>query len=137
MHSKVMNIKYTALETQGYITSPIFTDKEVSMLFALRSECLRECKANFKSQFKHDYEIICSLCTEKKLDDQRHMLKCKELSKEMNNKELIKDKIEYSDMYGDVMKQKVITALYTQLVKIKQSKINPSTLQNNNCDVLK
>ena len=29
IHSKVMNIKYTALETQAYITSPIFTDKEV------------------------------------------------------------------------------------------------------------
>ena len=32
-HSKVRNIEYTQLETQPYIKSLLFTDKEVSLLF--------------------------------------------------------------------------------------------------------
>ena len=58
-HSKVKEIKYTGLETQGYITSPIFNDKEVSPLFAMRSNCVRQCKANFSSQYKQSQEIFC------------------------------------------------------------------------------
>ena len=34
-HSKVKNIPYTELKMQEYIVSPIFNDKEVSLLFAL------------------------------------------------------------------------------------------------------
>ena len=34
-HTKVSDIAYTRLETQKYITSPLFTDEEVSLLFAL------------------------------------------------------------------------------------------------------
>ena len=62
-HSKVRIINYTALETQGYIKSQLFTDKEVALLFSLRSKCLKECNANFKSQCKETNEMLCILCT--------------------------------------------------------------------------
>ena len=62
-HSKVRIINYTALETQGYIKSQLFTDKEVALLFSLRSKCLKECNANFKSQCKETNEMLCILYT--------------------------------------------------------------------------
>ena len=64
IHSKVKGIQYSTLETQGYITSPLFSDSEVSLLFAMRSMCVRECKANFSSQYRSTQEVYCTLCTE-------------------------------------------------------------------------
>ena len=139
-HSKVKNIRYKALETQGYIKSHLFTDKDVSLLFALRSECLKECKANFKSQFQNENEILCKLCTEMKPDNQQHMVECKELISKIKSQELVNEKIEYEDIYKDTQKQKNITMMFSQLLKIRQNKKGencPSTLQNQNCKVLK
>ena len=51
MHSKVRDIKYTKLKTQKYMTSPLFSDEEVALLFAMRSKCVRECRTNFSSMY--------------------------------------------------------------------------------------
>ena len=139
MHSKVKNIRYTALETQQYITSPIFSDKDVSILFALRSECLKDCKANFKSQYKNQKEILCNLCNVSEIDSQQHMLECKELKKKIKNDDLVHQKSIYEDIFKDTLKQKNIATLFGQLSEIKKSKIEkntPSTFQAN-CGVLK
>ena len=50
-HSKVRSIEYKKLETQKYLTSPIFSNEDVEVLFALRSRALN-CKANFKNKCK-------------------------------------------------------------------------------------
>ena len=39
-HSKVKDVPYRKLETQKYMTSPLFTDEEVALLFAMRSKCV-------------------------------------------------------------------------------------------------
>ena len=132
------NIKYTELKTQEYIVSPLFNDKEVSLLFALRSECVRECKANFKSSFKNSQEIFCKICTEKKIDNQPHVLECKVLSKSLKSEEL---EISYEDIFHDTKTQKNVTVLFMKLLQLK-STLNekedyPSTLQSLNCEVLK
>ena len=118
MHSKVKNIRYTALETQQYITSPIFSDKDVSILFALRSECLKDCKANFKSQYKNQKEILCNLCNVSEIDSQQHMLECKELKKEIKNDDLVHQKIVYEDIFKDTLKHKNTATLFGQLSEI-------------------
>ena len=46
-HSKVKDIHYKKLETQAYMTSPIFKDEEVNLLHALRSRYINV-KANFR-----------------------------------------------------------------------------------------
>ena len=120
--------------------SPIFNDKEVSLLFALRSECVRECKANFRSYYKDSQEIFCILCTEKKIDNQQHVLECKVLSNNCKSEELVKNKISYEDIFKDTNKQKNVTALFMQLLQIKNNSSKEdyrSTLQNINCEVLK
>ena len=140
LHSKVTNIKYTKLETQGYITSPIFTDKEVSLLFALRSMCVKVCKANFSSQYKQTQDILCTSCNEKKVDNQQHVLECKELLKHLKSEEVVKEKILYTDIFEDTVKQKNITTLFAQLMVIKNNKSenkDPSTPQSLDYEVLK
>ena len=129
-HSKVKEIKYTGLETQSYITSPMFNDKEVSLLFAMRSNCVRQCKANFSSQYKQPHETFCIFCSEKKPDDQKHTLECKGLIKHLKSEKVVQKKIEYSDIYKDTLKQKNVTALFSELLKVKNELMesyNPST----------
>ena len=134
-HSKVSDITYTRLETQKYITSPLFTDEEVSLLFALRSKCVRECKANFRSMYS---EVNCELCTDNKPDDQPHILQCTPLSDQLKSIELSMKKVEYSDIYSDPHKQKEVTVMISKLIDIKKKLIeskqklemDPSTLSD-------
>ena len=59
-HSKVRHIQYDKLQTQEYMTSPIFTNEDVELLHALRSRST-DCKANFKQKYIHS-NIKCDLC---------------------------------------------------------------------------
>ena len=53
-HSKIQAIEYVELKTQSYITSPIFSNDDVSFLYSLRSRSI-DCIANFKSIYKDEY----------------------------------------------------------------------------------
>ena len=76
-HSKIKHIVYPKFQTQGYMTSPIFTNDDVNLLHALRSRSV-----NVKSYFRNKYlnNLLCPLCLEED-DDQRHLLECVELRK--------------------------------------------------------
>ena len=113
-HSKVKDVPYRKLETQKYMTSPLFTDEEVALLFAMRSKCIQECKANFSSMF-NDGDLLCLLCAEKKTDVQHHILQCKAISRKLNSHEVARGKISYMDIYEDHLKQKKFTALFSKL----------------------
>ena len=46
-HTKVKNFKCSKLETQIYLTIPLFSNNEISVLFGLRTGTVRTFKANF------------------------------------------------------------------------------------------
>ena len=48
-HSKVKNIKYTDLQTQPYLLSDLFSNKDTEMLFNLRAKTDKNFKENFPS----------------------------------------------------------------------------------------
>ena len=68
-HSNVRSIEYNILETQRYLTSPIFSNEDVG----LRSRTLN-CKANFKINYK-ETDTLCPLCSREE-DTQQHMMVC-------------------------------------------------------------
>ena len=110
----------------------MFSDSEVSLLFALRSKCVKVCKANFRTHFKSTQDVFCKFCNESKFDDQPHMLECKELNKHVLSNELAKQQVKYSDIFENTEKQKEITCLFSKLLQIRSDKtINnyPSTPQ--------
>ena len=119
------------MNTLNYIIS----DKEVSLLFAMRSMCIRECKANFSSTYNPE-QLLCNFCTEMKRDDQPHILHCKGLKNRLKSNELVQENIQYSDIFKNPSKQKNITSLFSKLLDIKKTlmiETDPSTLQ---CQVL-
>ena len=126
-HSKVKDIKYSKLETQKYLTSQLFTNKETSLLFGLRTKTAR----TFKANFSHFYggKIACPLnCWNKNYsepappDSQEHLLVCKNIKLSSNN--ISRSKAEYDHLFGDVSKQKVIICLFTELLEARQKIIN-------------
>ena len=116
-HTKVNTIKYTQLETQKYMLSSIFRNEEVNQLHALRSRTTN-CKMNFKNKYNQD-NLLCDLCCTEN-QDQKHLLRCKEIERKLNSQQLTKNRMEYENIYSsDVNKQKEITSLFIDLFKIK------------------
>ena len=122
-HSKIKNIKYEKLETQKYMTSSLFRNNEVNLLFALRSRNIN-CKANFRNK---NIDILCQLCF-KSEDDQPHIMKCKVINQHFKSKEIFSESVEYSDLFKeDIRKQKVIVNLYENLLEIRKQLLEENT----------
>ena len=108
------------------MTSSLFRNNEVNLLFALRSRNI-DCKANFKNG---NINILCQLCSESE-DDQPHIMKCRILNQFFKSKEMSYESVKYSDIFEeDTRKQKVIVNLYENLLKIRKQLLentnNPS-----------
>ena len=98
------------------MTSSLFRNNEVNVLFALRFRNI-DCKANFKNGFNN---ILCQLCYESE-DDQLHIMKCKILNQLFQSKDMSYESVENSDIFKeDIRKQKVIVNLYENLLKIRK-----------------
>ena len=116
-HSKVRDIEYDKLETQTYLTSPLFSNEDVNTLFSLRSR-LVDCKSNFKNRYKEN-DILCPLCRLEE-DSQQHMLACREITSRIQSKKISSSKIVYEDIFKDHMKQKGATVLFKEILEIRK-----------------
>ena len=118
-HSKVKNIKYTGLETQDYLKSPIFSNEETSLLFALRTRTARSFKANFSNLYGGRVEcpLKCwnlSLHEPPPKDDQEHLLVCNKVT--ITNPNMALGKVTYDDLFGDIARQKEVISLFLLLI---------------------
>ena len=119
-HSKVQGIVYKKFETQKYLKSPLFKNEEVNLLHALRSRVVAV-KNNFSSKYKNN--LLCPLCI-MSIDDQPHILNCSVLKRKFRSNEAAKYSIKYEDIFGDIQKQKQVTHLFSQLLKIRNSMVD-------------
>ena len=135
-HSKIKNIKYSELKTQHYVVSPIFTNEEVSVLYALRSRMIQT-KVNFLSKHQN---LQCPLC-QSHTDDQQHIMHCNEISKQFTSKYTSRNNCTYSDIFSDdVHKQKEIAHLFVKLLKIRETCLehqNSNATPSNSLKLLK
>ena len=122
-HSKVCDIKYQKIETQPYLTSNLFCDKETKLLTALRSRMHDSFKNNLSNM--HGGHIDCALnCwstdDQSCKDSQEHLLLCNTIMQRFHSTELSED-IQYCDIFGDnVKKQKLLAVLFARLLEIKE-----------------
>ena len=96
-HSKVKDVQYKKLETQKYMTSPVFNDQEVSLLYAIRARAL-ECKSIYKNKYKND-DLLYSICSLEE-DDQPHIMQCKVLNSKIASNDVVREKIEYNNIFS-------------------------------------
>ena len=121
-HSKVRDIVYETFETQTYMKSPLFMDEEVNLLHSLRSRAV-PVKCNLSSIYTNN--LLCPLC-EVHRDDQSHLLVCSVLKSKLTSNEAAQSKIVYEDIFADHQKQKQVTYLLKQLIKIRESLVDES-----------
>ena len=101
------------------MTSEMFSNEEVNLLHALRARCVNV-KANFSSRYTNN--MLCPLCKTER-DDQPHILECQVLNKKFKSTETLTDTSQYQDIFADIKKQKGITHLLAQLMKIRKSMV--------------
>ena len=99
------------------MTSEMFSNEEVNLLHALRARYINV-KANFSSRFLNN--MLCPLCKTER-DDQPHILECPVLKRKFKSTETLTDTNQYQDIFADLKKQKGITHLFVQLMRIRKS----------------
>ena len=78
--TKTKEVKFNELKMQEYLRVDSINKQEVSMLFALRTRCVRGIKSNFKNMFN-----VCQHCPlncsdeTPEIDTQEHILQCSAL----------------------------------------------------------
>ena len=117
-HSKVNKIEYTKLEAQTYFKSPLFSNNEAKLLFKIRTEFI-DCKTNFK-HMNRENNMLCPLCKQHE-DNQKHIIECKYIRKNITSKEVSYRNITYEDIYSDnIQNKKSITALFDVCLKVRE-----------------
>ena len=120
-HSKIKDIEYKEFNCQPYIQSPIFTNRDVNLLHSLRSRSV-DCKVNFKGQ--HGDDLSCPFCQGGHQDDQPHMLDCPKLREKIKSKVAANSAVIYSDLFGDLHKQKEATELFSILIDMRKEMLD-------------
>ena len=141
-HSKVKDIKFEKLEIQKYLTSPVFSNCETKLLFALRSRTLEGIRANFPNMYKENLNCPLNCWSQDEQiqkDTQQHILVCPTISSKFKSAETSFGAIRYEDIFSDVHKQKEVTALIGQLLDVREdclpgAHLDPSTSLGSCCD---
>ena len=120
-HSKVKNIKYQKVETSLYLRSPLFDVESCQILFSLKTRTIRGIKKNFSEMFS---DVKCPLrCNH--LDSLENLLTCTVLTSNLQCETVTSNTIVFEDIFSnDVVKQRQITELFSQLLQIRDRLLN-------------
>jgi hypothetical protein len=124
-HTKDNHIKYDELSTQKYLTSPLFSDSETKLLFALCTRTVQEFKANFPNLNIGNINCPLNCWTEGEqpnTDIQQHILQCSKLEVETND--LARGQVEYNHLFSDVYRQKEATVLFEKALSARDQLTN-------------
>lgn len=117
--SKIKDLKYRKLESQKYLSSKLFSNYEVELLSKLRSRNL-DLKSNFKTKFTFNNvtDLKCSLNGCDEVEDQPHIMKCKQILDNLDETYEVSD-ICYEDIFSKSKKQNRVTKLYVALLDVR------------------
>ena len=120
-HSKVMNIQYNKFYIQPYMTSPLFTNDMVKLLFNLRSFMTRGLKNNFPSLFRGNLKCKLNCPDLDAIDCQEHLLSCQSLTTRLSSEQQDSLKgLKYSNIFGSTEEQIQIVRIFASLLEIRE-----------------
>ena len=116
--TKTKEIKYTELRMQDYLKTDKINNKEVAMLFAIRSKCVREIKSNFKNMYRTCQH--CPLnCEESPINDtQEHVLQCSALGG---------SNVEMDFIYASPVEQSSLFKVFSKLMTKREQLLEGAT----------
>ena len=119
-HSKVKHIKYEKLQIQPYLCSPLFSRKEKSLLFRLRSRTVAGIKADFGKMYGDNQS--CPVCADGvHLDTIPNLLSCPTIVTEMKRNNTHNSLINHNDIFShDCSVQVSATAYFRQVLDTRE-----------------
>ena len=116
-HSKVRSITYTKFEIQSYMTSSLFSNEMVRVLFNMRCSMTKGIKSNFSSIFRND--IGCKMkCNQTgAIDNQEHLLSCPILLSNLKSDQI--SSVNYDNIFGSLEEQRKVVNVLIQLPEIR------------------
>ena len=99
-HSKIEDIQYDKLEVQPYLCSPLFSRKEQSTLFRLRSRTIAGIRNDFRGMYMDS--ILCPVCPiDTHIDTIPNLVNCQTLQDHIKSRGLSTSKLKYKNpAYG-------------------------------------
>jgi hypothetical protein len=119
-HTKVKSIKYEELKIQNYLMTGYLNFKEVKTMSALRSQCVRDIRNNFKKLYK------CTKCPLKcgEEDTQSHILNCIKLPDNVSQANI-------NQIYGNNCEMKIIASTFIKHMKVREEILERMEQRNN------
>ena len=114
-HSKVKDIEYTEYKMQKYLKNSKMKYEEATILFALRSQTVKNIKLNIKTFSQNDK--MCLLCM-KVEDTQKHCIECPKLK---SVRDQFKEHINYDHIFSSCEpEQQAVASLYLNILETRQ-----------------
>ena len=113
-HTKTENL--VSYKLQEYLTSENLTFKQKQLLFSLRTRSINV-KRNYKNKYRHS-NMFCSLCDDKQVESESHILECKSTQEQLGN---IGDS-KYEDIFSlDIARQEKITKIFEKVIRLRDT----------------
>ena len=126
---KMKDLKYTKLETQKYMTSPLFCQEDASLLLRLRTRCVNGIRNDFGAMFVDKNCPVDPEC--KTTDTLSHLLDCKKLQSGIKDHTLSTHRVDHKDIFSrDILRQKQATSLFQQLLKEGERVLSAPTAED-------
>ena len=120
VNSKVRDSAYSKFSIQHYMTSPLFTNKMVEILFNMRSSMTRGIQNNFPSLCRENMRCKLECPDLDAIDCQEHLLSCKSLISRLSIEQQVPLKdIKYSNIFGSTEEQHKIVEIFSCLLEIR------------------
>ena len=120
-HTKGRQNQHEGLKSpQEYLLTNRLTNKQVSLLFNLKCESVRNIKDNF--HFQYPGNLMCPLC-KLEVDSQSHILLCSVLK----NNTHIDPEVKYEFIYGSLQEQVMVTTLFSSLLDLREQLLEKET----------
>ena len=97
---------------QEYLQTNKLTNKQASLLFNLRCQCVNGIRDNFHKQYNGDLQ--CRLCMSE-IDSQSHLIKCTEIQKHIQ----VNPIIELDHIYGTLQEQIEATLQISSILEVR------------------
>ena len=113
-HEKGNNMYHENLkQPQSYLLTNKLNNKQASLLFNMRVQCVRGIKENFHKHYNNN--LKCDLCKNEN-DNQNHLLNCQVIKQHIkwNNKT-----IKYEHIFGTLEEQINVTILLSALLEVR------------------
>ena len=111
------------------MTSSIFTNNMVTLLFNLRSSMTKGFRSNFSSIFKGDMRCKLNCKDLEAVDSQNHLLECGELLEKLTPQDLITaEGVEYHDIFGTLELQGKAVLVLARMLELREETLERQRL---------